>query len=53
MCGILLYAIEIYVTVIELIKKLTGQYPERVSLGRRTRLRTLEIRRTELEESPA
>lgn len=53
MCGILLYAIEIYVTVIGLINKLTGQYPERVSLGRRTRLRSLEIRRTELEESPA
>lgn len=53
MCRILLYAIEIYVTVIGLIKKLTGQYPDRIILDRRTRLRTLEIRKTELEESPA
>ena len=50
MCAILLYVVEIYVTVIGLIKKLTSQYPDRISLGRRTRLRTLEIRRTEYDK---
>lgn len=50
-CGLFLYTVEIYVDVISLIKKLTGQQQDRIWLGRGTRLKRLE-RRKESEESP-
>lgn len=39
-------------TVIGLVKKVTGQYLDRIKLGGRTRLRTLGRRRMESEELP-
>lgn len=48
-CGLFLYTVEIYVDVISLIKKLTGQQQDRIWLGRGTRLKRLE-RRKESEE---
>lgn len=38
--------------MIGLVKKVTGQYLDRIKLGGRTRLRTLGRRRMESEELP-
>ena len=51
-CGIFLYTVWINVTMIGLIKKLTGQQLNRIKLGRRAELRMMR-RRTESEELPA